>query len=208
MTSLKDFDSSKYQLGSLCKRGHDCNNTGCSLRRKKCGTCLECEYPGRLKKLITIKTVVRPSPEQRFWGRVKKGSSSECWTWMGSRSPKGYGMVTFRGKVSRAHRVAFMLDAEQDIQGLSICHHCDNPLCCNPKHLFLGTNLDNVQDKVAKGRQMRGVKSGNAKHLLLPRYPNLAAGQCMPELKHRHGRRIPPRVFSSRLYSLAKSSLR
>jgi predicted XRE-type DNA-binding protein len=78
----------------------------------------------------------------------------ECWEWMLSRTGDGYGQVQFRGKRTLVHRlVASML--VDDVCGRVVCHVCDNPPCCNPEHLFVGTNLDNQRDAKAKGRTWR-----------------------------------------------------
>jgi len=86
--------------------------------------------------------------DERFWCGVKRGEPDECWPWTRSLSPKGYGRV--RGR--NAHRVAYELTYGPIPPGMFVCHTCDNPPCCNPAHLFLGTYLDNIADMVAKKR--------------------------------------------------------
>lgn len=87
----------------------------------------------------------------RFWNKVYKTDS--CWLWIGSRLPTGYGTFRVGKKVKRAHRVSWELHNGPIIDGsLLVCHTCDNPMCVNPDHLFLGTNLDNMRDRNAKGR--------------------------------------------------------
>ena len=75
-----------------------------------------------------------------------------CWEWVGSRTPKGYGKVHFKGRTKRAHRISYELAHGPIPNGLTVCHTCDNPPCINPAHLFLGTNADNRRDMMAKGR--------------------------------------------------------
>jgi hypothetical protein len=78
----------------------------------------------------------------------------------------GYGIVKRIGKNVRAHRWAYCLAnglSLEEIQDKVVMHKCDNRLCINPKHLELGTHADNCADKVQKGRQARGEKSGNSK---------------------------------------------
>lgn len=80
-----------------------------------------------------------------------------CWLWTGATDKDGYGTVKLRGRrVEKAHRLAYRL-AHGDIElGKMVCHRCDNPRCCNPDHLFLGTAKDNKADCVAKGRHVKG----------------------------------------------------
>ena len=88
----------------------------------------------------------------RLWGRVAVGDKNECWPWTGRKLPDGYGRLTIRNRKWLAHRLAWTLTFGDIPAGLDVCHKCDNPGCCNPDHLFLGTHLDNMRDKVAKGR--------------------------------------------------------
>lgn len=90
---------------------------------------------------------------------------SGCREWTRGKNSKGYGYLRFDGRDLRAHRLAFELENGPIPEGLSVCHRCDNPACCNPKHLFLGSAADNQQDKVAKGRHnpQRGSQNNYAK---------------------------------------------
>lgn len=97
----------------------------------------------------------RPLADQ-FWRHVTPGHPDECWPWQGYRSPRDRGNLYAEGKQVSAHRAAYELHYGPIPAGMSVCHRCDNPPCCNPGHLFLGTNADNVADKIAKGRQPRG----------------------------------------------------
>jgi len=97
----------------------------------------------------------RPLAE-RFWSKVKVGGLDECWPFMGARGPRGVGRIGEgggHGQTLVAARVAFVLTRGPIPNGLFVCHHCDNPSCCNPVCLFAGTPLDNMRDMVAKGRQ-------------------------------------------------------
>ncbi|MBI5315856.1 MAG: HNH endonuclease [Nitrospirae bacterium] len=92
-----------------------------------------------------------PSLPDRFWSKVAKGPPEDCWLWMGARLLTGYGVFSLGGS-DGAHRVAWMLTHGPIPPGRHICHHCDNPPCCNPAHLFCGTHLDNMRDRDRKGR--------------------------------------------------------
>jgi HNH endonuclease/Homeodomain-like domain-containing protein len=100
----------------------------------------------------------------RFWEKTKLVGG--CWEWQGCLDyPNGYGRSYFRGRSRRTHRIAFILAKGEIPDGLFVCHTCDNKKCCNPDHLFVGTYLDNIADKVAKNRQYRpyGELQVNAK---------------------------------------------
>lgn len=97
-------------------------------------------------------------PEDQFWSKVDK--SGECWIWTGRRGPRGYGRFRIGSKAPGAHRVAYELTYGPIPDELIVCHHCDNPPCVRPDHLFLGTHLDNAADRDSKGRTARGDRSG------------------------------------------------
>lgn len=78
-----------------------------------------------------------------------------CWEWPGAKSDK-YGYLKYQGKVLRAHRAMYEAHNGTIPDGLKILHSCDNPPCCNPKHLSLGTQQDNVDDMMAKKRHRNG----------------------------------------------------
>lgn len=94
---------------------------------------------------------------------VVRGLNGDCWGWSGSKHKQGYGKISVFGKSKMAHRVSYEL-FKGSTKGLMVCHKCDNPECTNPEHLFLGKAVDNMQDKVQKGRH-RGAKKGSRHHL-------------------------------------------
>lgn len=100
----------------------------------------------------------RMEPEaDRFWKWVQKGDG--CWLWTGRISPTGYGLFDWyrsvRSHPRLAHRMMYTLSVGPIPEGLCVLHRCDNPPCVNPAHLFIGTQQDNMADKVAKGRHRK-----------------------------------------------------
>ena len=92
-----------------------------------------------------------------------KVSADGCFEWQSYRNNKGYGVIRFNGKYRGAHRVSYEAFRKPIQSGLFVCHHCDNPCCINPAHLFLGTRKDNQDDSIKKGRHTHGEKVNTAK---------------------------------------------
>lgn len=88
----------------------------------------------------------------RFHSKVSHPDANGCMEWKAGRNIKGYGMFSVRYNNYAAHRIAWFLVHGQIPSGMIVCHKCDNPSCCNPEHLFLGTFLDNNRDRAVKGR--------------------------------------------------------
>lgn len=94
--------------------------------------------------------------EVRFWRKVDRGAAADCWLWTGARLPKGYGHIGFKRTSVRAHRLSWEIHNGLIPEGRQVLHHCDNQPCVNPAHLYLGTNDDNVRDRVTRGRTKTG----------------------------------------------------
>jgi hypothetical protein len=104
-----------------------------------------------------------PNPE-RFWTKVNITDKDKCWNWTASITNKGYGIIGWEEKNRSAHRLAWELTFGKIPEGLCVCHHCDNPACCNPSHLFLGTHKDNMNDRDQKGRDANHAGENNGNH--------------------------------------------
>lgn len=105
-----------------------------------------------------------------FAARLKSKIDAEagddaCWPWAGARTALGYGQIRWRGKAIYTHRAVAFMAARRAPGPQEVMHVCDNPPCCNPRHLRIGTHADNMRDCAVKGRknQARGEASGTAK---------------------------------------------
>jgi predicted XRE-type DNA-binding protein len=100
-------------------------------------------------------TTLSPKDIERFWNKVNITSDDECWNWTASTKTNGYGQFKCNNQTYRTHRFAWMITQGYIPEGLLICHRCDNRLCCNPNHLFVGTHTDNMQDRAIKNRRSK-----------------------------------------------------
>jgi hypothetical protein len=117
-----------------------------------------------------------PAIAKKLLGKLDRSNGPEsCWPWMGTRRPDGYGVLYIPAlhpgdrQTVTTHRLAYVLAHERPLpdsfvdRPTWVLHHCDNPPCCNPSHLFLGNSRTNVDDKMQKGRQQRGETVGTSK---------------------------------------------
>ena len=112
---------------------------------------------------IKRKSPIKATPElvARFMSKVyvEYGMPDGCWIWTATRTNKGYGKMSVNSIDTRAHRISFQLFVDLIPEGMLICHTCDNRLCVNPSHLFLGTQKDNMVDMRNKKRDRSSKKT-------------------------------------------------
>lgn len=128
--------------------------------------------------------------ETRFWSKVLIREPDECWPWTACTNRGGYGKFKNGDTSVSAHRKAYELVVAPIPKGLLVCHNCDNPPCCNPNHLFVGTHLDNQHDRYMKGRSARGEVGGKAKLtevMVLEARERLLAGETPTALSQEYG---------------------
>ena len=138
----------------------ECEIDGCDKKQHGRGMCRG--HYRRWRKGLTGEALEKPlrkkvpngtSLEKRLYSNIKK--VGECWEWQGSTN-QGYGRIGYEGKWHLTHRLSWKV-AKGDIpEGKFVCHHCDNPKCIRPAHLFLGTHDDNMRDMAEKGRGRKG----------------------------------------------------
>jgi hypothetical protein len=137
-TALRYLGKGKWECRCECGTVREVD--GQSLRQEKSVSC-GCSWSRRTLK-------------EEFFSRLVAGDVEDCWPWKDHE--QGYGQMMFNHESYSAHRLSWEFHRGPVPSGIHVLHHCDNPPCCNPAHLFLGTNLDNMTDKVSKGRQAKG----------------------------------------------------
>lgn len=129
---------------------------------QRVNTCENCCAPTKAKRFCSQGCANKSRTDHtsetllaRFWAKVDKspgfGPRGDCWRWTARVDGRGYGEIKIAGKYSKAHRLSlFGPDGMADER--FACHHCDNPRCVRPDHLFAGTHLENIEDMTRKGR--------------------------------------------------------
>lgn len=106
-----------------------------------------------------------PRQIERFWKKVDKSTTPYgCWPWIGIRDKKGYGRCGLNYKIHFAHRIALYIATGNWPDKKMVCHHCDNPPCCNPDHLYAGTAKTNSADAIIRNRIATGKRHGSQTH--------------------------------------------
>ena len=139
--------------------------------------------------------------EERFWAKVDVRGPEDCWEWLAGKTHNGYGMIGKGGRhngMLRAHRVSWELANGPIPDGLCVLHHCDNPGCVNPLHLWIGTNADNQQDMAQKGRAASNKGESNGKAKL--------TAQDVHEIRQMLSRDISHRVIA-KVYGVKRSTI-
>lgn len=136
-----------------------------------------------------------------FWDKVQRSTDpANCWVWLRGCGGEGYGNVWWHGKMDLAHRVAYSLENGGELPEQRVLHTCDNPLCVNPAHLWLGTRGDNNADRDAKGRSRSGSQPGE----LNPRSTLAEPDVRMIRKAYANG---APQVELARLFEVSKSCI-
>lgn len=137
-----------------------CHNCGARYERPSAAAAKGTRFCSGPCRVAVISEQRRRPLAVRFWEKVDVRGGDECWPWMGKAvSRGGYGAINLDGKILRAPRVSYEL-ANGPIGNpkIHVRHKCDNPPCVNPAHLILGGPIDNMADKVERGRQGRNIK--------------------------------------------------
>ena len=122
------------------------------------------KYSYKIKSKSCFKTL---SSQEYFFKQISiENHINNCWIWIGNCNKQGYGKLTSKKKTWMSHRFSWMIYNGQIPPGLCILHKCDNPPCCNPDHLFIGTHKDNSKDMVIKKRNRDDRGSKHPMHKL------------------------------------------
>ncbi len=151
-------------------------NTFVGCKEDEPSRCIQHRNGSNIQHAINMQNAARSIPQfnekdkARFWGFVEKSGPiireelGECWIWAAYRDKFGYGQFQCgRSRERRANRIAWILERGPISDGICVLHHCDNPSCVNPTHLFVGTHADNVKDKQQKGRSAAGDRRARRK---------------------------------------------
>jgi hypothetical protein len=150
--SAQIYNNYYQQVEEMLKKYYPRKNYGSGIRGSN-GVRSECKYCERTPRIKL---------EDRFWRMVDKQGDDECWNWRGYKNIKGHGRFSLKAnfrygsfsighKNIGAHRMAYILTYGEIPDGIFICHKCNNSSCVNPKHLYPGTQLDNMQDRKIAG---------------------------------------------------------
>lgn len=122
--------------------------------------CPECGYESDSEMGIKVHRGWKhlDGDEERFWDKVDKGDSDECWEWQGNQTKSGYGLFEYDNKRVKATHYMITEIEDENFDSEVVMHICDNPPCVNPNHLKQGTYKENTQDCINKGRRTQNAK--------------------------------------------------
>lgn len=145
---------------------------------------------GKLQSFCKNKQCVNPNHYieikcdfDRFISKITVNSETNCWEWQGFIDPNGYGNIKMGNRVMRAHRFSYSYYISKIPDGYDVLHKCDNRRCCNPAHLFLGTDQDNALDREIKGRNPHKLSPQLVKEIRLRRN----SGESVSSLRKEFG---------------------
>lgn len=146
---------------AIINKGRVCCAPNCCEPARCGGKCIA--HYQRFRRYNGFDLPPKPTARERFEEKCQPIPELGCWAWTHFKRPDGYGEMTYKGRARYAQKVAWDLFRGPIPKNLHVLHTCDNRWCVNPDHLFLGTNRDNVNDKLAKGRQPWGSQIHQSK---------------------------------------------
>lgn len=147
-----------------CQRRHSTVNRQC----KQCGVTFETQKSQLKWRSVEFCSNAcrfearKIDPRDRFWTHVQRAGADDCWPWTGFLNADGYGHLRVGTSMIRAHRYALMLSGVDVKAGDSVLHSCDHPACCNPGHLRVGTQQENIQDMLDRNRYLPSRPHGES----------------------------------------------
>ena len=130
----------------------------------------------------------------RFWSKVNKGAPDECWEWTAGKHRQGYGQFRLAGKTLLSHRVVYELTHGELPEGKVVRHKCDNTSCCNPDHLELGTQAQNIRDTCVRKRSRTRLTYEDAQEIR----KLIASGMRNADIARKYGVQ-PPRIWDIKM---------
>lgn len=151
----KSFIRLGHPLASSIKYD-SCSISNCERASICKGLCHKHYYRFQNGLDLTAKTNVEMTIDERIKENIEIDDLTGCWNWLAAKASHGYGTISYNHKNHRTHRLSYIIFVGPITDNLSVLHKCDNVACCNPRHLFLGTQKDNIQDMILKGRAKFG----------------------------------------------------